>query len=153
MITIHPITTLDELITLMPFFMEGYHAMNRKQKVFDIDKEAFTKVLIGVLNTVPENGILVAFDGINPVGYGVAYNDTPTYSEEKHLLLYALYARPEFSRSVAPMIVSAAEVMAKQQGYTKMQAFNSRFSGASLRLFEKVFGMRRSRIQFTKEIK
>lgn len=152
MITIAPITTLEELMTVMPFLMEGYHAMNRKQKVFDIDAEGYAKVMTGVLNTIPENGILVAFDGILPIGYGVAYNDTPTYSKEKHLLLYALYVRPEFSRVVAPQLVKAAEAMAQEQGYSVIQAFNARFSGASFRLFEQIFGMRRSRIQFTKRL-
>jgi len=50
------------------------------------------------------------------------------------------------------MIVAEAEAMAKEQGYTHIQAFNARFSGASFRLFEKVFGMQRRRIQFTKRL-
>ena len=143
---------MQELLSIMPFMLEGYDAMNRKQKVFDVDREGFVKTLFGVINTHEKNVIGVAFDGIEPVGYGVGFDDTPTYGTTKSFLLWALYAKPEYSKTVGPMIFNGAEEWAKEHGYKKLNAYNARFSGASFRLFEKIFGMRRSQIKFTKTI-
>lgn len=152
MISIVNVTDLSELIRIMPLMLEGYDAMNKKQKVFDVDREGFVMTLFGILNTVPNNGILVAYDGIEAVGYGVAYDDSPTYSKTKHLLLWALYVRPLYSKAVRKMLFDAAEELAKEQGYDYLHAFNSRFSGACFSLFEKIYGMRRARIQFSKKL-
>jgi hypothetical protein len=152
MISIRLVSTLEELTVLMPFFLEGFYAMEHRQKVFEVDKDGFIKTLVGVLNTTPKNGILVAFDGIDPVGYGVAFDDTPAYGLKKELLLWALYVKPQHSKFVAPMLFQAAEEGARERGYDKMKAFNSRFSGASYRFFEQLLGMRRNKIQFTKDL-
>jgi hypothetical protein len=153
MIEIRDITTLTELQVLMPFFIEGYLEMNKRKQVFDIDQAGFVDTLIGVLNTVPRNVIGVAFDGDVPVGYGIAYEDTPSFCKERHLLMWALYAKRSHSKHVGPMIYKACENWAKASGYHYVHAFSSRFNGAAYHFFEQGLGMRRARIQFTKEIK
>lgn len=126
--------------------------MNKKTKVFDVDQEGFVKTLVGVLNTTPQNGILVAFDEDEPVGYTVAFDDSPTYGKVKEVLVWALYVKPRWSKVVAPMIMNRGVELARAQGYQRMKAFNSRFSGASFKFFEQLLGMRRSRIQFNFDI-
>lgn len=152
MINFRLVRTLEELTVLMPLFLEGFYAMNKKQKVFEVDKEGFIKTLVGVLNTTPKNGIVVAFDGVEPVGYGVGFDDTPTYGVKRELLLWALYVKSGHSKVVAPLLFQHGIELAKLQGYEKLKAFNSRFSGASFRFFEQLLGMRRSKIQFNMEI-
>lgn len=152
MIEIRLIKTLEEFQVLMPLFIEGYHEMNRKQLVFDVDLDGYVDTLIGVLNTVPKNVIGVAFDDGMPVGFGVGFDDTPSFCKSRHLLLWALYVRRSHSKAVGPMLVRAAENWGKAMGYSVMHAFNARFSGASFNFFEKILGFRRSKIKFTKQL-
>lgn len=158
MIEIRLITTLDQFASVVPLFKEGYHEMNRKEQVFSVSEDGFLNTLLGILNTtqpnkVPSNGIAVAFDGDEPVGFGAGMEDTPPYCEERHFLLWALYAKRGKSSTVASMLFRTAEAFAKVHGYRRLIAYNARFSGASYRFFEGKCGMRRAKIQFTKEIK
>ena len=148
MITIEKVTTLEQLTILAPLFIEGYQAMNKRKKVFEVDQEGFLKTLIGILNTSPKNGIYVALDDDVPVGYGAAFDDTPAFAVKKELLLWALYVRPQYPGTVVAMLFDAAKTGAKEQGYEIMKAFNARFTGGMYRLFEDKLGMRRNRIQF-----
>ena len=152
MITIAPVENLEQLTVLVPLFLEGYHAMNRKKKVFEVDEEGFVKTLIGILNTKPENGIFVAFDDGEPVGYGAAFNDTPDFARHRELVLWALYVKPTYPGVVVKELFDAAVTEARHQGYTVMKAFNSRFTGGMYRLFEDKLGMRRNRVQFNYEL-
>lgn len=133
---------------LVPLFLEGYHAMNKRKKVFEVDQDGFVRTLIGILNTLPENGISVAFDGDEPVGYGAAFDNTPAFAMRKELLLWALYVKPEYPGTVVSMLFDAAKEHGRKHGYQVMKAFNSRFTGGMYRLFEDKLGMRRNRIQF-----
>lgn len=145
---IHTVTTLEELTVLVPFFIEGYHAMNRKGKVFEMDVEGFVKTLIGVLNTPERNVIGVVKDGEALVGYGVAFDDTPPFAEMKELLMWATYVRPQYGGHVIVMIVEGAKDFARRHGYGMVKAYNSRFTGGMYRLFEHKLGMKRRRVQF-----
>ena len=84
------VTTMAQLQTYMPFFREGYDKMcNKCNAKFSLD--AFVKTLVGVLNTTPKNGIIVAeTDSGELLGYGVAFEDTPAFENKRRLLLYAL---------------------------------------------------------------
>jgi hypothetical protein len=152
MITVKRVETLAELQWLMPLFMEGFRAMNKRKKAFDCDEQGFIKTLVGVLGTGPDNGILVSYSDELPVGYGVAFEDTPTYCEEKHLLLWALYIKVEYSKLVTPALFGETERLAKELGYKHLRAYNGRLNGSSINFFERVLGMRRHRIEFTKPI-
>lgn len=152
MITIVPVQTLEQLTVLVPLFLEGYHAMNKRKKVFEVDQDGFIKTLIGILNTTPKNGLFVALDGDVPVGYGAAFDDTPAFATRKELLLWALYVRPQYPGLVVVQLFEAAKQAAKEQGYEVMKAFNSRFTGGMYRLFEDKLGMRRNRIQFNYDL-
>ena len=148
MITFKEVTTLEELTVLVPLFVEGYRAMSKKGKVFGCDQEGFLKTLIGVLNMVPRDGITVVYcDGV-PIGYGVAYDDTPPFAEKKELLLWALYVQPKYSGDVVLELFNEAKKFATARGYEIMKAFNARFNGGAIRLFENKLGMTRKRIQF-----
>lgn len=152
MITFREVKTLAQLETHMELFHEGFVAMEKKHKVFETDWDGFVKTLVGVINTVPRNGIVVALYDGEPVGYGVAFDDTPPYAIRQVLLLWALYVRSGFSKIVAPELVEHACALARAQGYDEIKAFNSRFGGASFRFFEHILGMRRNKIQFTKTL-
>lgn len=152
MITVEPVTTLEELVACTPLLIEGYHAMNKKKKVFEVDQDGFIKTILGILNTQPENGIFVARDNGEPVGYGAAFNETPAFALKKELLLWALYVRPQYPGTVVVMLFEAAKQKAREQGYQVMKAFNSRLSGGMYRLFEDKLGMRRNRIQFNYDL-
>ena len=152
MIDIQLIETLDELQLVMPLFLEGYREMNKRYLAFDCDEQGFVKTLIGILGTTPKNGILVAWDGIEPVGYGAAMEDTPPYCEARQLLLWAIYVKPQYSKLVTKPLFAAAEEMARQQGYASLRAYNGRFNGSSFNFFERVLGMRRLRVEFKKLI-
>jgi hypothetical protein len=152
MITFQDITTLSELEEYMPLFYEGYVAMSTKHKAFELDWDGFVKTMVGVINTVPKNGItVVLMDGV-AVGYGVGFDDTPAYSLKQIMLLWALYVKPGYSKIVAPELCKYAFEYAKQQGYDEVKAFNNRFSGASFRFFEQLLGMHRSNVVFSKKL-
>jgi hypothetical protein len=68
------------------------------------------------------------------------------------LLLWALYAKPEYSKLVTKELFTAAEAMAKRLGYDVLRAFNGRLNGSSINFFERVLQMKRHRIEFTKQI-
>jgi hypothetical protein len=148
MITIVPVRTLEQLVEVTPLLIEGYHSMNKRKKVFEVDVDGFIKTLVGILNTTPQNGLFVALDGDEAVGYGAAFDDTPAFAQKKELLLWALYVKPQYPGTVVAMLFDAAKQAAKEQGYEVMKAFNSRFTGGMYRLFEDKLGMRRHRIQF-----
>jgi hypothetical protein len=148
MIIIKEVTDIEQLTILMPLFIEGYHAMNKKKKVFEVDETGFVRTLVGVLNTQPSSGILVAFDDFTPVGYGVAFDETPAFATKRELLLWALYVKPAYPGTLVIQLFDAAKLLAAQQGYEVLKAFNSRFTGGMFRLFEGKLGMRRNRIQF-----
>ena len=152
MTKIRIIETVEELTAVMPFLIQGFHQMNKKQAVFYVDQIGFVDTLIGVLNTYPTNIIAVAFDEGLPVGYGVAFEDTPAFAKEKHLLLWALYAVVSHSKHVAPMLYTYAENWAKVNGYRYMHGFNARFTGSSFKFFEQTLGMRRAQVKFTKKL-
>lgn len=152
MIEFKLLTELSELEELIEFFAEGFAAMEKRRKVFEMGWEGFVRTLVGVLNSTPHNGIVVVYENGVPKGYGVAYDNTPEFADRKILLLWALYVRPEVSKVLAPLLFSHACELAKQQGYDEVIAFNSRFSGASFRFFEKELGMHRNRIQFSKSL-
>ncbi len=86
------VTTLEELVALTPLFLEGYRAMNKKGKVFEVDESGFVQTLVGILNTQPENGIMVLLHDKQPIGYGAAFNDThhnlPTYFQKLQNLFH-----------------------------------------------------------------
>ena len=148
MITFKEVTTLEELTLLVPLFVEGYRAMSKKGKVFGCDQDGFLKTLIGILNMVPRDGITVVLVDGEPVGYGAAYDDTPPFADHKVLLLWALYVKPKYSGDVVLQLFNEAKRFAKVRGYAEMTAFNSRFNGGAIRLFENKLGMTRKRIQF-----
>lgn len=148
MITYRFIYDLEDLVNLTPLFIEGYAAMNRKKKVFEVDQEGFIKTLIGVLNTTHENAILVAFDEETPIGYAVGFNDTPAFATSKELLMWALYVKPQYRGDVVVGLFQTGVEFARKKGYSAMKAFNARFTGSVFRLFENKLGMRRHRIQF-----
>ncbi len=152
MIDVRPVESLQELQFLMPLFMEGYVGMNKKYAAFECGETGFVKTLVGILGTSPENGILVAWDGVDAVGYGAAMNDTPPYCDGKQLLLWALYVKPAYSKLATKPLFEAAEAMAKEQGYVRLRAYNGRFNGSSFNFFERVLGMRRLRVEFVKNI-
>jgi len=95
MIEIKRVETLGELQQNMPLFLEGFRQMNKRHKAFDCDEQGFIKTLIGVLGTGPDNAIALATVEGKGVGYGVGFDDTPTYCEKRHFLLWALYVKPE----------------------------------------------------------
>lgn len=148
MITLKLVKTLEELVELTPLFLEGYYAMNKKKKVFEMGPEGFIKTLIGILNTTPQNGIVVAYDGELAIGYGAAFDDTPMWADKKELLLWALYVNPAYKGYVVSALFEESARLAREQGYGVMKAFNARFTGGMYRLFEHKLGMRRHRIQF-----
>lgn len=148
MITLKTVETLEELTLLTPLFIEGYNAMNKKRKVFEMGPEGFITTLIGILNTTPKNGIVVAFDEDQPIGYGAAFEDTPPNAEKRELLLWALYVRPQYKGDVVKQLFDEAKRLAAVQGYKVLKAFNARFTGGMYRLFEGKLGMRRHRVQF-----
>lgn len=152
MITYETVDTLERLEHFMGLFYEGFEAMERKFKVFEMGWEGFVKTLVGVINTSPRNGIVVVSVDGEAVGYGVGFDDTPAYSDTQILLLWALYVRSSHSKHIAPLLFEHACELARAQGYDEVKAFNSRFSGASFRFFEELLGMRRQRIQFNKKL-
>jgi hypothetical protein len=152
MIIVKDVTTLEELEEFMPLFWEGYVAMSTKHKAFELDWEGFVKTMVGVINTVPRNGIAVVFMDDEAVGYGVGFDDTPAYSLRQIMLLWALYVKPGYSKIAAPVLCQYAFEYAKQQGYDEVKAFNNRFSGASFRFFEQILGMHRSNVMFSKKL-
>jgi hypothetical protein len=152
MITIEPVLSLEQLVEATPLLIEGYHAMNKKRKVFEVDVDGFVKTLVGILNTTPKNGILLVKDENEVIGYGAAFDDTPAFATRKELLLWALYVRSNYPGTVVVQLFEAAKQNAKNQGYEVMKAFNSRFTGGMYRLFEDKLGMRRNRIQFNYDL-
>jgi GNAT superfamily N-acetyltransferase len=152
MISVNTLETLEELQECMPLFMEGFRAMNKRNKAFECDETGFVKTLVGILGSTPRNGIIVVYDDDEPIGYGAAFDDTPQYCEERCLLLWALYVRPEYSKRCSKVLFSAAEAHAKAQGYKRLKAYNGRLNGSSLNFFERVLGMRRLRMEFTKQL-
>lgn len=142
------VTDLESLATIAPLLHEGFLAMNKKRKVFEVDWAGFMQTLVGVVNTTPKNGILVVFDGATPIGYGVGFDDTPAFALQKELLLWALYVKPEYRGDVVVELFSKAKQWAKEQGYQVMKAYNARFTGGMYRLFEGKLGMHRHRVQF-----
>lgn len=148
MITTKRVVLIDEFIELMPLFVEGYYAMNRKKKVFEVDLEGYKKTLLGVLNSQPQNGILVVYQDDQAVGFGVGFDETPSYAQHREMLLWALYVQPQFRGEVVVRLFEDACTEARQLGYSVLKAFNSRFTGGMYRFFEQKLGMRRNRILF-----
>jgi hypothetical protein len=148
MITIKEVTDIEQLTLLMPLFIEGYHAMNKKKKVFEVDQDGFVKTLIGILNTFPTNNICVVFDDGVPIGYAAAFENTPTFAMKREMLLWALYVKPQYKGNVVVLLFEEAKRIGVEQGFDILTSFNSRFTGGMFRLFEGKLGMRRNRIQF-----
>lgn len=151
--TLRRLQTLDELQQFMPFFLDGFETLRGRHKLnMEVDREGFVKTLIGVINSYPRNGIIVAVDSDdNPIAFGVAFDDTPRFSAVRVLLLWAIYSRAK-SRRVAVELFNEAEDWAREQGYERLVAYSTRFSGAAFRFFEKDFGMRRSRVYYSKDL-
>jgi len=151
-VEIKRVSSLEELIQVMPLAVEGFDAMNKRYKAFNLSREEYTKELIWVVGHGPKNGMLVVWVDGEPVGYGVARDNTDRFSGVKQLLLFALYVKPKHSRRCTKPLFEAAEELAKENGYEELVAYNGRFSGAGFRLFEKVFGMKRQMTRFNKAI-
>lgn len=152
MIGIKEVKSLDELQRHMPLFLQGFREMNKRKKAFDCDEQGFIKTLVGVLGSGPENGIMLAVAGDEAVGYGVAFEDTPPYCDEKHLLLWALYCKPDYSKLGSKILFQAAETWAASYGFDVLRAYNGRLNGSSFRFFEHILGMRRNKIEFIKKL-
>lgn len=153
MISYRLVETLEELQRLMPLFLEGFRAMNKRQKAFECDETGFIKTLVRVLGMREEDGgILVAEVDGSVVGYGVAFDGTPIYCEERILLLWGLYVKPEWSKLVTKPMFEHMEGLAEERGFVTLRAFNGRLNGSSINFFERVLGMRRHKIEFTKQI-
>ena len=142
-----------ELAEVMPLVLEGYEQMNKRHKVFNVNPEQYAKELIRIVSAPEGNGVVVVWVNDEPVGYGVAKDNTDFFSSKRELLLYALYVKPVFSKLYSKPLFQYAEELAVVNGYDIMIAYNSRFSGACYRLFERVFGMRRQMIRFSKQLK
>lgn len=142
------VESLDELMSLMPLFLDGYAAMNKKKKVFEVDIEGYTKTLVGVLNTAPKNSILVLYVDNEAVGFGVGFDETPAFAKQQEMLLWALYVKPEFRGDLVVRLFEDGVQVAKANGYSVLKAYNSRFTGGMYRFFEQKLGMRRNRVQF-----
>lgn len=148
MIELRLITNLEQLTVMVPLFLEGFHAMNKRKKVFEVDQDGFVKTLIGILNTSPTNNICVAFDDGVPIGYAAAFENTPTFAMKREMLLWALYVKPQYKGNVVVQLFEEAKRIGVEQGFDILTSFNSRFTGGMYRLFEGKLGMKRNRIQF-----
>lgn len=152
MTTFARVSSLLQLQSYMGLFREGFDAMEKHGKVFETEWGGFVQTLVGVLNTYPENGIVVVEEDGQAVGYGVGFDDTPPYASKKVLLLWALYVKPSHSKVLAPQLFEHACELGRDLGYDMVTAFNGRFSGASFRFFEQTLGMRRKTVKFTKDL-
>lgn len=150
---IRRVTDLNELIGLSPLFEEGYDAMNKRGKVFSVDKTGFILRLLQIFNNQPRNGILVVFDEDKPIGYGAGYDISEDGSRTNTLLLWALYVKKEYSGNVVVDLFERCKEEALTQGYDNMIAFNSRLNGAMFRLFEQKLGMKRKSVEFEIKLK
>jgi len=153
----HIVTTrligLEAAQEIMPFLLEGYEAIQSKYKNLEVDRAGFVKTVFGVLNSYPKNGILYASDERNGnlLGYTIGFDNTPHFSEQKIMLVWALYCKG-FNPKVSLALLRDGTEWAKEQGYTKFVAYSSRFSGAGFNFFENKMGLRRAKILYTKDI-
>jgi len=150
-VTIKRVQGFEELTRVMPLILEGFEQMNKRYKAFDLTAEQYTKEMIRITSQYDEC-IGVCWVGGEAVGYGVVRDNTERFSDVRTALFYALYVKPKFSRKCSKPLFEAAEGFAREQGYTRVVAYNGRFSGSGFRLFEKVFGMRRQMTRFNKII-
>lgn len=152
MITLEVVKDLGQLQRNMPLFLKGYREMMKRHKAFDCDEQGFIKTLVGVLGSGPKNVISLAIADKVPVGYGVAFEDTPPYCDQRHLLLWALYVEPAYSKLAGVALFDGAENFAKSSGYDVLRAYNGRLNGSSIKFFERLLGMRRNRLEFIKQL-
>lgn len=147
------VKTYEDLQKYMPFFMEGYEQMVRKSNA-KFSRDGFVKTLVGVLNSYPQNGILVAeSDAGELLGYGVGFGDSPMYEEKKGFLLYALYSRSYPGMKVPETLLEACEQHAKEQGFDYLHAHSGRMSGSQISFHTNRLKMQKTAIYFIKEIK
>ena len=152
-VEIRRIVDFRELVSVMPLVLEGFEQMNKRYKAFGVTAEQFTKEMIRLVGSQPNNGVVVVWVDGEPVGYGAARENSELFSDVRQLLLYALYVKPKMSRKYSKPLFDYAERLARLEGYDELVAYNGRFSGAGFRLFEKVFGMQRQMIRFNKKIR
>lgn len=135
----------------LPFLVEGYH------KTEEIANHAYEETLEGFISLcwkaiVSDDGsVFIALsDKDAPLGYGVGFNVSGKHSKKKTLLIYGLYSNGK-GLKVPSFLLEHAKAFAKEKGYEVITGWNVRFAGGTFRFYEKILGMKRSKIEFRLE--
>lgn len=140
-----------------PFLRQGLLEMNQTVEKCDQveDLEFFCRLLDIVTEKIDGVIYLARTDSGNPLGYIVAFDNTPQYKDSS-VLVYAAYSIP--SQQVNGKVPGAmrtlynrVESWARARGAAKLQTYSGRTSGAAVRWFG-TYGFTVSKLLLTKEL-
>lgn len=135
----------------LPFLIEGYN------KTEEIAAHAYEETVEGFIALcwkavcLDDGSVFIALsEEDEPLGYGVGFNVSNKHSKKKTLLVYGLYSNGK-GLKVPSFLLEHAKKFAKEHGYQVITGWNVRFAGGTFRFYEKILGMKRSKIEFRLE--
>lgn len=148
-----PLTKAQDVIDNWDFFAEGLNVLNNPQGARgDVTPPALLNLVLNVVEKGLDFGIVALLKSKNGknLGFGICYDNTEPYCM-KSAIVYAVYSNKK-SPTTTRELLYHGEKWAREHNFKDLHACSRRFSGASLRLFEDIWGFSRACIVFRKPL-
>lgn len=148
------IETIEDLAAKWPFLSDGLVELNAScgNGRSAVTPEAFFKMLLNILAKNPGFGRIAMLVNQNgkPLAFGVMFDNTEPFCK-RSALVYAVYSNGKCPTAVQELRLEA-ETWARREGFKEIHAVSRRINGATFRIFEKMWGFRRTAVVFKKEL-
>ena len=146
--------TVQELEPYLQFMYDSLiQIADERRANTKITRSAFFRVCLFCLQTSTQESpkIIVLLDGINPIGYGMYFENTPWWETKKVGLIYAVYVPGDNPRACALMLDRCMQ-SACNGGMRIVETYARRFNAAAFRYYEKRHGFKMNAYVFRKEL-
>jgi len=136
-----------------PFLAGGLSKLNETGVNGDgVTAETFLKVILRVLAYGPDFGrvTILVNRADKPLAFGVVFDNSERFGK-KTALVYAAYSTGKCATAITELR-QEAERWANSHGFEELHAVSLRINGATFRIFERLWGFRRSAVIFKKTL-
>ncbi len=149
MITLR-ITRCKEIVQYWPFFVTGLNFIS-KYLHYPYSMETYRRILLKLAHTPSAYIAIVLDDDNTPLCFGVAYDCTPLFSNQKEYDVPFLFHQPTHLSATA-LLRTEFEKFCREQKVKRYSMTTTAFNGAAQKCIPR-YGFQRSHIVFKRELK
>ena len=142
----------DAVLKHWPFLLGSLAELNETIKDTPISTDSFLRVHLDIaVGKIYGKIFLLTSKNDKPLGFVSAFESTSVYGPGPVLWVYAIYSNDK-KAGVPKILFSRLEEWAKDHGFVEIQTQSGRTSGASIRWCRAQFGLRLSKLFFSKTL-